>query len=231
VTTLRVDPWQPTPGVKTKIRQGPVWYVDAKKADIDTDVERVVLDIVKNTKKLKDVDVSELITEGEIEQTMEGASNLTLTLHDPDSELLALNVFNQALDIQLDGLWFRMIGIQKEGSFLTLTFEDRIVSYLKTHNKIVRMSRGKMTRLEFCYYLVKQINKRIEVVIPELHRKPTFEQLTRQDKSSLEISKERNRGQGLPNQKFKIYNADGSETLSTPRQNRMMEDVLDAGFL
>jgi hypothetical protein len=229
MTTLRLDPITSLAGGKQLLYQGPVWYKDPEKQDLDTDVEKVVLDIVNNTKKLRDLDVTEIITDGYVESTMDGASTVVFTLHDPDREILKSGALRRAIDVQLNGLWFRLVRIEKSGSFITLTFEDRIVAYIKTHNKILKMSRGKMTRLEFCLYMIRQIDKKIQCVIPELSTKPRYEQLSRQDKSNLELSKDVNKSQGLPNQKFEIYHADGSLSKSTKRQNKMMDDALDAG--
>lgn len=245
MTTLRLDPFQDSgkKGDHQRRDLGPVWYVDPEKADLDIDIEKVVLDIVRNTKKLRDLDITEIITEGEIEETMEGSSNVTITLHDPDGELLNSGALERAVDVMMGGLWFRLVAIRKEGSYLTLTFEDRVVSYLKSHNKILHMSRGKMNRLEFCLYVIRQIRKgqvltyddytvsypAIACVIPELTKPMKFEQLSRADKTSLEVSRKRNRNQGLPDESFLIYHADGSSSQSTKGQNRIMEDALDAG--
>lgn len=251
MTTLRLDPFQETRQPSASDRRspqqknlGPVWYVADEKQDLDTDVKEVVLDIVKNTKKMRDLDITQVVTDGEIEESMDGASNIRFTIHDPDRELLNTGALDRAVDVNLNGLYYRLVALEKNGSFLTLTFEDRVVAYLKSHNKVLRMNRGRMTRLEFCLYLIRQVKKGqtlvyddhivnyngIPCVIPELHIKPTFEQLSRDDKSSLELTRSNNRESGLPDDhQFVIYNADGSASDSTPRQNRMMEDALDAG--
>jgi hypothetical protein len=183
VTTLRLDPYQELKGAPKQPRGGgPTWYVDPDKANEDLDIERMVLDVVHNTKTIKDLRIDEIIVDGEIERTMDGASTFTLTLHDPYFEILRSPALQRAIDVQLDNLWFRLVSIEKQGTSLLLTFEDRLVAWLRAHNKIERMSRNKMTRLEFCLWLVRHVrDEKIPCVVPELHKKFKIEKLSAPD--------------------------------------------------
>lgn len=171
MTTYRLDPYQKGTGPSQKPYGGPVWYQDPEKIDSDVEVERVILDVVNNTKKLRDFDISQILIDGEIFQTMDGASTITLTLHDPEMELLRTGAFSRAIDINIDGLWYRLVGLAKNDDYLDLTFEDRIIVWLKGKKEVKRASRAQRTRLEFCYSLVRTVKKKIPVVIPELRKK------------------------------------------------------------
>lgn len=191
MTTLRVDPYQEIKHARKgdpeqKLYGGPIWYEDPDKVDEDVDIENLVLDVVHNTRILRDVAVEDVIIDGEVNRTMDGASEFTLTLHDPEREILNNPILQRAIDVKLDGLWFRLVGLEKQGSDLVLTFEDRLVSYLRSHKKVYRMSRKKMTRLEFCYMLIRKVKQyHIPVVIPELHKKQRIEKLSSADRRSL----------------------------------------------
>lgn len=172
MTTYRIDPYQTGSGPKQNQYGGPVWYKDPEKADLDIDVERVVLDIVRNTKALRDIDITEILMDGEIFQSMEDVSTITLSLHDPELRLLRSGVFSRSIDVRIDNMWWRLVSVTKNDDYLDLVFEDRILAYLKGKKEVKRASRGKMTRLEFCYSLTKTVRtKKIRVVIPELMKK------------------------------------------------------------
>jgi hypothetical protein len=91
------------------------------------------LDVV--VKSGLDVSVADAITGGELERTMEGASTLTLTLHDPHRALLRNPDLARAIDMTFGGYWWRLVKVSKSGDALTLTFEDRDVAYLRQHAK------------------------------------------------------------------------------------------------
>lgn len=191
MTTLRLDPWQETVGkgrgltkrqlerLQQKEYGGPIWYEDPDKQDLDTDIEHLVLDVVNNTKQLRDLEVSEIITDAEINRTMEGASTFVLTLHDPDQLLLNETALERSIDVKLDGLWFRLVSFEKRGSDLVLTFEDRFISRLRQKTKPLKVSRNRLTRLEFCVWLARTVrDDPVRIVCPELFKKQRFERST-----------------------------------------------------
>ena len=98
----------------------------------------------------------EAITAGTVSRTIEGASTLTLTIEDPDLAILRSGVlggsslaltadvggatktgvsFATPVDCELDGLYFRLVGIDKDAATrsIVLTFEDREVAVLRAH--------------------------------------------------------------------------------------------------
>jgi hypothetical protein len=126
------------------------------------------LDVV--VKSGLDVSVADAITGGELERTMEGASTLTLTLHDPHRALLRNPDLARAIDMTFASYWWRLVKVSKSGDALTLTFEDRDVAYLRQHAKPRKAFRNKVTRAEFIRQLVREVGQRPA----KKGRKPTW---------------------------------------------------------
>jgi hypothetical protein len=116
------------------------------------------LDVV--VKSGLDVSVADAITGGDLERTMEGASTLTLTLHDPHRALLRNPDLARAIDMSFAGYWWRLVKVSKSGDALTLTFEDRDVAYLRQHTKPRKAFRNTVTRAEFIRQLVREVGQR-----------------------------------------------------------------------
>src|ERR1044072_7629209 len=70
----------------------------------DVDLDQAILDVVK--KAGRDINVREMITGGEIERTMLGASTLRLDMYDRDYRLENSGVFDTAIDLRVDDYWF-----------------------------------------------------------------------------------------------------------------------------
>jgi cell wall-associated NlpC family hydrolase len=115
-------------------------------------------------------DAVDRVTQAEITRTIEGASTLMLTLVDPDRSILRSGLLSNKLDVEVDGLWFRLVKLEKNGDLLDMTFEDREVAVMRTYNKLKFAHRTKVTRSEFVLNLVREVKEfKIPVVIPELH--------------------------------------------------------------
>lgn len=139
--------------------------------------------------KLLDVIVGDSVTGAEVELTIEGASTVTLTVEDPEGNLLRSDTLTrwawgndylderswirhgQAVDARLDDLWFRLVRVEPSGTSLTLTFEDRDVAWLRRHKGSRKASRAKATRAEFVKMLVDEVRAGggITLYCPELH--------------------------------------------------------------
>src|SRR5215831_5256349 len=116
-------------------------------------------------------DVSSRITDATIDRSIEAASTLKVTINDYDRAVLTSGQLNNKLDVQIDGLWFRLMGVDKQGDNLDLTFEDREIAVLRNYTKFKKVSRAKATRAEFVLNLIREVKEfHIPVVIPELHR-------------------------------------------------------------
>lgn len=117
-------------------------------------------------------DAVDRVTGARVIRTIEGASTMEISLIDPDRAILRSGLLNNKLDIQVDGLWFRLVKIEKDGNNLTMTFEDREVAILRLYTKLKFAHRSKTTRAEFVNNLIrepKEFKPKVPVVIPELH--------------------------------------------------------------
>jgi hypothetical protein len=117
-------------------------------------------------------------TDGELDRTIAGPSTVLLTIHDPRRKLLDDPMFIRRkdgglgyVDLQLDGIWWRLVKFEKQGDDLSLTFEDRAVAYLRRYWRPMKAKRGDVTRAEFVLALVRQVKEGggIGFYCPELH--------------------------------------------------------------
>jgi len=129
------------------------------------------------------VNFAESITEGYVERSIEGASVISITVHDGTREILRSGMFGTdsneklpAIDVKVEGIWYRLASFQKNEEELTLEFEDRIVAFLKSHTKPISASRAHTTRAEFIGRMVREVRAtKIRYFCPELHRKQPIE--------------------------------------------------------
>ena len=98
----------------------------------------VVLQVTGKTIKARGINVESRITDGTIDRTMDGASTLEITIDDPDRDMLRSGRSDNQIDLQIDGLWWRLVKVSKQGDTLILTFEDRAVAYLRKHTSRAR---------------------------------------------------------------------------------------------
>ena len=116
------------------------------------------------------VDIVDRITEGDVSRTVEGASTLTVKFNDYDRLILKSGILSNKLDVQVDGLWWRMTQVQKQDDDITLTFMEREIALLKSMSGKKTASRQHTTRAEFIINLVReiqpQLGQTIQVVSP-----------------------------------------------------------------
>jgi hypothetical protein len=157
----------------------------------NVDVHKLVLDLANQNGF--SVDIRKSVTAADIELSIDGAHELTITLRDTHRKLQRSRIFHYALDLQIEGWWWRLIRRQKQGDDLTLTFEPRVVSYLRRHSDHKKVRRGKVTRAEFILMLVRAVRKtRIVLYSPELHKTQPVAGVGRDEKQRLD-----NRDAGL----------------------------------
>lgn len=181
-----------------------------------------LLDIVNNSSGLRDVEIIASVVGGEINQTIEGASTLEVTVRDPEGEILNSGMFARAIDVKVDRLVFRLVALQKNDDELTLVFEDRIVSRIKQGKKVKSMSRRSMTRAQFCIYLVKQLKTEIPYVVPQLNKRQSI----KTQREPTEAQKDRVRASGIDRDaELKVAGAK-----ATRAQISIMELVLDEAY-
>ena len=87
--------------------------------------------------------------------------------------ILAPDVIGRAMEVELDGVVFRLVQVRYASSNqeLTLTFEDRIVYWLKRKHGPKRANRAQCTRAQFVLSLLREVRARnYRFVCPELSR-------------------------------------------------------------
>lgn len=116
--------------------------------------------------------VAGAVLDGRVQRTIEGSPTIEVTLHDPAREFLRANRFaNQKFDVKVNGVWWRLAAVEKTGDDLALTFEDRVVSWLRGYSDPRKSYRDQMTRFEFIVSLVDEVTEgKIPVYCPELHK-------------------------------------------------------------
>lgn len=172
-------------------------------------------------KKLN-IDIVRAVTGGEIERTIEGACTLTLTVHDPKLDLLKR--IEDDMDVRVDRFWFRLARVTRDGSTVTLVFEDREVAWLRGYTKPRRAYRDKQTRAEFVLSMVREVREgKITLVAPELHKRQRIGGVkTKRDRATPK-KKEQQKHKGIAsgaNLKIKGDKA-------TPAQLKQVERALD----
>jgi hypothetical protein len=108
--------------------------------------------------------ILEHVTGATVARTIDGASTLTVTLRDRERSIWRnpAAIVGQ-VDTQIDGLWFRLKGYDKQGDDLTLTFEDREVALLRDYpkpfakNRFISRPTSVTNRLKFAKWLVDEV--------------------------------------------------------------------------
>ena len=182
-----------------------LWARSAYEKELDLD--DLIFNWVK--KGVTDLDVRGAITSITLERTIEGASTVEITLQDPDSRLLGKqkvwepkpkkgkkrdvdrDVYGSAIvkplargrtmEIRLDGVVYRLVKLSKNGDDVSLTFEDRVVYWLRrkggANGKPRRVNRSKVTRAQFILSLVRELkSERVRFVCPDLNVKQPIDQ-------------------------------------------------------
>ncbi len=192
---------------------------ERKPALPDLDVQSLVLNVV-NQRKLS-VDVREIVTNSSLRRSIEGASELTLSILDEDRELLRSGRLERAIDVQIAGEWFRYVHPSKTGDILTLELEPRGVARLRTHTKPRKISRSKLTMAQFAQGLVRAEKLYpLGFYCPELNKRQPIASLDRSQRDAL---RQPGIGSGV-----KLYGKDPSTPL-TRRQLRNAETALKVG--
>lgn len=169
-----------------------------------------------------------LVTGASATRTIDGASTITLNVRDRERLILRSGYLAQKVDIQIDGLWFRLKAAGKQGDDLTLTFEDREVAILRDYPKpnaphrfLVR-SVTTTSRLQFAELLVAEVTELpIRFVTPN-----TYPQLLQDAGKAIDKkSTTHARGYGFaPGAAITVKGAKAS-----PDQRSNIDHVLQAG--
>jgi len=149
----------------------------------DLDLEKLVV-YLKSTILFDSVD---RVIDVQVNRTLDGASTIDVTLNDYDRSIIRSWAINAKLDVQVDGLWFRLVSCSKNATDdnLQLTFEQREIALLRSYPKpdttnytfenakkwVKWANRDHTTRAEFVLNLIREVKEvDIPVVIPHLHQ-------------------------------------------------------------
>lgn len=160
---------------KLNAQRGVATTIPQPRGDKGVDLDNFLVDAV-NHLNIK-MDLRSSITDGNLVRTMDGASTIDVTVHDPTKTLLSSSLWDYNLEVEVDGMWFRLVNVNKTGDDVILTFQDRVVSWLQEHKTPIKVSRNKLTRAEFVKKMVDEIklDNKLKVPItfysPELKKK------------------------------------------------------------
>ena len=178
----------------------------------------------------KDINIGEAITDITIDRTIEGASTVTVEVFDRDRALLRSGRLSAKNDTEIDGLYFRLKAVRKNGDNLELTFEDREVAVLRTYAKPIKQSpktsRGRVTRAQFILRMIKEVKEfKIPYVIPELN---VVQPIAGQTQVPPTLQQTQQRGYGIPktNNLTVKYNSDGSGVKMDENQRQIANTIL-----
>ena len=158
------------------------------------------IDKLRLASKSLRAEVSEAIVgDVSITRTMEGASELSFTVSDPNGKIRRSKFLTEATRFSIDDLGFALVQVSKSGLDLTLTAEDVVVYRLRQKKGPKKAYRDKMTRAEFAKSLVREVGKDIKFVSPELHKEQPIEDGRKPGKTVSSKAVDDNRGSGIPN--------------------------------
>jgi hypothetical protein len=133
------------------------------------DIGSFMMDVT--TSKKLDTNIGELVETGSILRTMDGASHIDVTMRDQQRIMLRSGILSLVVDLTYGRRHWRLAQNQKQGSDLSMSYEDRVIALLRTKSDPRTASRGKMTRAEFVRMLVRSIKAyNIDFFCPELHK-------------------------------------------------------------
>ena len=118
------------------------------------------------------VGLTSRITSLELDQTMDGASTLTLVIYDPHRKLLNSPLAATKSTVTFDAVYYTLVGVEIQDADLSLTFEETAVNVLRQQSGPVKANRYNTTRAQFIHSLVLQPKEyTIPFYAPELNVK------------------------------------------------------------
>jgi cell wall-associated NlpC family hydrolase len=119
------------------------------------------------------IDVTSAITDAVVDRTVVGASTLTVSVDDTNERKIQRSgVLGHGVDVNLDGLWWTLTALKKQGRAVDLVFEEREVNLLRRYNSFIKANRDQVTRAQFVLRMIKEVQEvHLKWVIPELNIK------------------------------------------------------------
>jgi hypothetical protein len=119
-------------------------------------------------KRKPKLDIGGSLVSAQVTLTIEGASSLTIGIHDPDWELERSGLLDRdangrldSVSMAIDSLRFRLAkAARNDDATLELTFEDEVWALLRAHRSHLATSRNAMTRAQFIEKMVGEVKLR-----------------------------------------------------------------------
>lgn len=142
--------------------------------------------------------IGDVVVEATLNRKIVGASELTLTVLDPRRKLLRSKLLEEAHELRLDGLHWKLVKVSAEGRNepLTLTYEPLIVYLLKQLFGPHKSFRDKMTRAEFAQARAYEARPRPKFIAPELHVVQDIASASSGQKAKKQAEESRGKGIG-----------------------------------
>jgi hypothetical protein len=140
------------------------------------DIKNLILNIygfggVKG--KTVKTDIRPAVIDAVFEDSIDKSNTFTLTVHDPDWELLNTGALQERIDLnpgKIKNLWYRLDSVQVNDNELTLVFSTRNAVFLSYHRKPFKANRKHVTRAEFILTILRKVHTvKIPYHIPQLH--------------------------------------------------------------
>jgi hypothetical protein len=199
----------------------------------ENDIQKILLKIYNfdgSGKKSITEDVRTVVLDAEFEDSIDATPTFTLTLHDPDWELLNTGALDHTIDINPGGLprrWYRLNTVNVSDNTITLVFITRNAAYLSFHTKPYKISRSKMTRAQFILTMLNHVKKKgvkIKLFCPELEKK----QPIAKTKPASKKSKDERRRPGFESdEKLEVMSNAGEVRIADFSQLKVMEEALE----
>jgi hypothetical protein len=165
----------------------------------DIDVSRLLLNVIGTT---EDIRVEDSIIAGEVVRSMRATSEISITIHDADRAILKSGRLQNddgnltAVDVLVDGMWWRTADLDKQGDELVFTLIDRQVARLQDKKGPKKAaSRAKVTRAQYILGIVRGVKAwHGDWWIPELKKKQPVKGATRKQR---EAERDRKRSKGF----------------------------------
>lgn len=113
------------------------------------------------------VPIAGALTDASMDRSINQASTVSLTLHDPERRLVESGILSSRARIKIDAYKFALAAVATSGDTTTLTFEDDAVALLSLHATPRKANRKKMTRAQFAKLLVDEVPQ-LSFFCPEL---------------------------------------------------------------
>lgn len=173
--------------------------------------------------------IGDTVVEATLVRKITGASELTLSVLDPNGKLLRSKLLEEAHELTLDGLHWKLVKVGSEGQNepLTLTYEPLIVYLLKKLKGPNKAFRDKMTRAEFAKARAFEARPRPRFIAPELQVVQEIASAAQGKEAKKKAQESRGKGIGVhdPNLKINTRPATKAQAEIIDRMLRTAESV------